>query len=282
MGSTGMQDPRHRSQNRPDGGTWDYGSHESFFDYYAAESLSPRTVERYASIRDVVLRVYGGRNVLAGPLEVLDVGCGAGTQCLMWAELGHSVHGLDVNEPLLNLGRQRAAEQGREIDFRLGSAVKLPWSDESMDACLVPELLEHVAEWKSCLLEFTRVLRPGGVLFLSTTNKLCPRQQEYNLPGYSWYPGFIKRRCERLAATTRPNLAGYAKYPAVNWFSFYSLRNVLASAGFNSLDRFDVMDLSTKGWLARTLVTAIRSIPPLRFLAHMVTSSTVVVAVKDR
>jgi 2-polyprenyl-3-methyl-5-hydroxy-6-metoxy-1,4-benzoquinol methylase len=55
-----------------------------------------------------------------------------------------------------------------------------------MDVCLLPELLEHVADWQSCLNEAARVLRPGGLLYLSTTNVLCPRQQEFNLPLYSF------------------------------------------------------------------------------------------------
>jgi 2-polyprenyl-6-hydroxyphenyl methylase/3-demethylubiquinone-9 3-methyltransferase len=59
------------------------------------------------------------------------------------------------------------------------------WPNRSMDVCLVPELLEHVREWRECLADFARVLRPGGVLVLTTNNKLCPVQQEFNLPLYS-------------------------------------------------------------------------------------------------
>ena len=99
-----------------------------------------------------------------------------------------------------------------------------------MSVCL-PELLEHVPDWETCLREAARSLDPGGLLYLSTTNVLCPVQSEFNLPLYSWYPGFIKRRYERLAVTTRPAIANYAKYPAVNWFTFYRLRDYLASTG---------------------------------------------------
>ena len=157
--------------------------------------------------------------------KVLDVGCGAGALSLLWADAGHRVHGLDVNEPLLSLARERAEREGKSIEFKLGSATQLPWSDRSMDVCMVPELLEHVAEWQTCLREFVRILRPGGVLLLTTSNKLCPVQQEFNLPLYSWYPGPIKRYFERLAVTSRPDLANFAKYPAVHWFSYYGLRD---------------------------------------------------------
>ncbi len=82
---------------------------------------------------------------------VLDVGCGAGTQALLWAADGYQVSALDINEPLLERARERAREQKLDIDFRLGSATALPWPDQSMDICLVPELLEHVADWRAVL-----------------------------------------------------------------------------------------------------------------------------------
>lgn len=261
---------------------WDTASHPEFYEYYAKESQSPQTLRRYGAIRDMLLRVLSSEGARNTGLDVADIGCGAGTQCVLWAQLGHRVHGLDVNEPLVRLARERAAAAGLAIEFRVGSAVSVPWADASMDVCLAPELLEHVADWRACLDEFSRILRPGGLLFVSTTNVLCPRQQEFNLPLYSWYPAPLKRRCERLAVTTRPQLANYAKYPAVNWFSFYGLRSALAPRGLRCLDRFDVMDLDGRGRTARGLVAAVRALPPLRWLGHVATSGTFVVGFKHR
>jgi 2-polyprenyl-6-hydroxyphenyl methylase/3-demethylubiquinone-9 3-methyltransferase len=276
---------RDAGQKPPSSGEgWDHSTHREFYDYYANESQSPRTLERYGGIRDMVLRVYRREHPDQGSagLRVADIGCGAGTQCLMWAELGHEVHGLDVNRPLVELAGRRAAERRLEARFEVGAASELPWDDSTFDICLVPELLEHVVDWKRCIEEFVRILRPGGLLFLSTTNRLCPRQQEFNLPAYSWYPSRLKRLYERLAVTTRPDLANYAKYPAVHWFSFYSLRERLDRLGLTSFDRFDVMDLANKGSLARAAVRAIRALPPVRWLGHVATPFTVVVAIKRR
>jgi 2-polyprenyl-6-hydroxyphenyl methylase/3-demethylubiquinone-9 3-methyltransferase len=199
----------------------------------------------------------------------------------LWAEAGHHVHALDVNQPLLDLGKQRAARSGHAIEFRLGSALELPWSDQSMDVCLVIELLEHVKEWERCLEEFARVLKPGGILFLTTSSKLCPIQQEFNLPLYSWYPPGIKRYCERLALTTRPQLANFAKYPAVNWFSYYGLRGFMAGLGFRCLDRFDLMDMSDKSTVQRFIVALVLSNSACRWLAHVATPGTMIACVKE-
>lgn len=259
---------------------WDHSSHDSFYQYYAEASASESAYQRFIGVRDAILRVLGSRRPLNGPLDIADIGCGAGASSAVWAELGHAVHALDVNGPLLDLGRQRAAAVGHNIDFRLGSATALPWSDESMDVCVALELLEHVSDWQSCLREFTRVVRPGGALLFTTTNRLCPVQSEFNLPLYSWYPAPVKRRYEKLAFSTRPELANYAKYPAVNWFTFYGFRRLLERAGFECLDRFDIIDLEHKGAAARAIVGSVRIAPPLRFLAHVCTPSTVVLAIK--
>ena len=149
-----------------------------------------------------------------------------------------------------------------------------------MDVCLVLELLEHVTAWEACLAEFDRVLRPGGVLVLTTTNKLCPRQQEFRLPLYSWYPARLKRRFERMASTTHPHLANFATYPAVNWFSFSSLAAALPPAAYDCLDRFDVMDPSRLRPALRGVLTLVRGVPPIRWLAHVATPGTLLFAVK--
>ncbi len=256
---------------------WDHSSHEKFYEYYAKESLSPETLRCFSSLQDMVLRVPAKTNSTGQPLDVADIGCGAGTQCLLWAERGHRVHGIDVNQPLVELAKERIAGAGYTADLRVGSAAALPWPDESVDICLAIELLEHVPEWRSCLKEFSRVLRPGGVLLLTTTNKLCPVQEEFSLPLYSCYPSPVKRYCERLARTSRPQFANYARYPPVNWFSFYGLKAELTKAGF---DRFDVTDRSVKSTLARWIILAVPTVALLRWLAHVATPGTLAVAIK--
>jgi 2-polyprenyl-6-hydroxyphenyl methylase/3-demethylubiquinone-9 3-methyltransferase len=265
-------------KNPPAGNdNWNYSSRDEFYKYYADQSMSEATFRRFLDIRNKILQVIDSEQVKQH-LQVADVGCGAGTQCMLWTELGHQVYGVDINQRLINLAQERAANRKLQITFSVGSATDLPWPDQSMNVCLVPELLEHVADWKSCLDEFARILKPGGVLFLTTTNKLCPIQQEFNLPLYSWYPGFIKRKFENMAITTHPSLANYATYPAVNWFSFYSLRNALAAYGFVCMDKFDTFNATTR-WQS-VVLGLIRNIPLLRWLAHVLTPYTQVIAIK--
>lgn len=254
---------------------------DRFFEYYSEQSQTPETLQRFRAIREVVMRCRRRAGLPTGGLDVADVGCGAGTQSIMWALEGDRVHGMDINEKLVGLARERARQRGTSADFRIGSATRLPWDSTSMDVCLLPELLEHVAEWEPVLDEAVRILRPDGTLYLSTTNWLCPRQQEFDLPMYSWYPPPLKRHYEKLAVTTRRELVNFAQYPAVHWFSFFGLRKALLTRGMRlAWDRFDVMDLEPKGGVSRAVVGAIRTVYPLRLLAHVATPYTVVVAFK--
>lgn len=258
---------------------WNSALQQGHQRYLEVHSAGAATRARFELLRASLARAMGPAS---GALAVADVGCGAGTQCRLWAQHGHQVFGVDMNKALIALARKRARESGLVIDYKVATATILPWPDQSMDLCIVPELLERVADWRACLAECVRVLRPGGALFLSTSNMLCPVQQEFDLPLYSWYPGCVKRHYEDLACTTRPELTGYATNPTVNWFTFYGLRKHLARHGMHCLDRFDVHDTVRSAWPVRALVGLVRRLPPLRFIAHCLTPRTVVLAFKPQ
>ncbi|MBK1724692.1 class I SAM-dependent methyltransferase [Thiocystis violacea] len=259
---------------------FDHGTHQEFLDYYSEKSLTESSMQRMRGIFDCINRNLRKRNI-SKKLIVADIGCGVGVLSSMWAREGHTVHGLDVNESLLEVARQRAASENLKIDFRLGSATNLPWHDRSMDICIAPELLEHVADWQGCLREFARILKPNGVIFISTTNKLCPRQEEFTLPFYSWYPRRMKHHYENLARTTRPEIAGYATYPAVNWFSYYELRDELSRLGMESFDRFDIMGLDDKPFYQVIVISMVLRSRILRWLGHVATPGLILLAIKN-
>ena len=212
-----------------------------FVDYYAEQSTSAQTLQRIDGVRRVLLRLRSEYGFPTTSLAVLDIGCGAGTQALAWAREGHHAQGVDISAPLIEIARKRAANSGFATTFLVGSATELPLGDSSCDVVLVSELLEHLHNWKACVDEALRVLRPGGVVYFSTTNRLCPVQQEFKLPLYSWYPRSVKERCEVLAVTTHRHWVQFASLPAVNWFSYYQFRDYLGARGIRTRDRFELM-----------------------------------------
>jgi ubiquinone/menaquinone biosynthesis C-methylase UbiE len=251
-----------------------------FVSAYEAKSLSPATMARFSAVHDKIMALARRHGRAERSLDVLDIGCGAGTQCRLWAIQGHRVTGIDVSAPLIGLAARRAREEGLSIGFDVGSATVLPYADASQDVCLLPQLLEHVPDWQACLREAARVLRGGGLLYLSTSNLLCPRQSEFNLPLYSWYPPALKRRYERLAVTTRPALANHATFPAVHWFTYARLARFLTGLGMHCYDRFDVLDRGNLGGWRRAAATLLQRVPALKLPAQFFVGTSVVFAVK--
>ena len=253
--------------------------HEAFLEHTRKRLDKPELSARFEGLKLHMEELFH-LNPENGETRVLDVGCGMGVQSLLWANAGYSVTAMDIDGDLQKVGKEIAQQDNLDIEWITGSAVDIPRDEGVFDVCLSVELLEHVPDWESCLNEFCRVVKPGGVLLRTTTNTICPKQSEFNLPLYSWWPGMLKRRMERLAVTTKPELANYSDFPAVNWFNFFDLSKELSERGFETFDRFDAMFLEHKPQLVASIVKAARSNAAMRALLYLFVEGTIVFARK--
>lgn len=106
--------------------------------------------------------------VVAGK-EVLDAGCGVGYGTLILARAGAArARGLDISDEAVADARFRA---GPLADFTKGDLRALPFPDDSFDVVTCFEAIEHVEGQDRVLDEFRRVLRPGGLLLVSSPNR---------------------------------------------------------------------------------------------------------------
>ena len=95
---------------------------DQFVKYYAGESLKQSTLDRFEATRAAVLRAAKIFGVPDGKWTVADIGCGAATQCGIWARAGHKVHGADINDQLIELGRERMRAANLDVTLSIGSA----------------------------------------------------------------------------------------------------------------------------------------------------------------
>lgn len=104
-------------------------------------------------------------------LRVLDIGCGGGILSESVARLGAAVVGVDVTEKNLRVARLHAEREGLVIDYRLASVELLAQSGEVFDLVLNMEVVEHVGHPQAFLAHCARLVRPGGIMVVSTINR---------------------------------------------------------------------------------------------------------------
>ena len=102
---------------------------------------------------------------------MLDVGCGGGLVCEPLARLGARVTGLDPAAENIEAARRHAAGQGLDIDYRAGRVEDLAAEGRPFDAVVCLEVVEHVPDAGAFLKACAALVRPGGLMLLSTINR---------------------------------------------------------------------------------------------------------------
>ncbi len=129
---------------------------------------------RLTFIRDSLCAHFGrdarAPHALKG-LAIADIGCGGGLLCEPMARLGATVTGLDPAEESIDAARAHAAGQGLDIDYRADLAETLAEAGEQFDAVLAMEVVEHVPDVPAFVKVAVKLVRPGGIMLLSTINR---------------------------------------------------------------------------------------------------------------
>ena len=147
------------------------------------ESQLPWTGERYVpQITGQIQLEHVHRYLLAREYakdkDVLDIACGEGFGSAILAKTARSVIGVDIAAEAVT----HAAIRYRldNVEFQQGSCAEIPLDNNSIDLVVCFETIEHHDEHKAMMAEIKRVLRPGGVLIISS-----PDKKEYSvLPNY--------------------------------------------------------------------------------------------------
>lgn len=124
----------------------------------------------------------------------IDVGAGTGRHTMVLAQRGVAVTAVDPSPEMLAVAREKAADAGLEIDFRIGSLDdRLPADDDQFDFLVCALTLSHIPGIERAVRECARVVRTGGSILISDihpdvanglgwTAKLRRPGATYNLP----------------------------------------------------------------------------------------------------
>jgi arsenite methyltransferase len=130
------------------------------------ERVPDATVESFAGVANhwILGRVEPGA-------VVLDLGCGAGTDLLIAAQMTGPtgrVIGVDMTSAMLDRARESAGAMGLDhVELREALIESLPVADASVDAVISNGVIDLVPDKDAVLDEIDRVLRPGGRLQLA-------------------------------------------------------------------------------------------------------------------
>ncbi len=107
---------------------------------------------------------------LAG-LTTLDIGCGGGLIAEPLTRLGAAVTGIDPGDTNIAVAREHAAGQGLAIDYRVAEVEMLVAEGVTFDQVVCLEVVEHVPDPAAFIVQCGKLVRPGGLMVLSTLNR---------------------------------------------------------------------------------------------------------------
>lgn len=133
------------------------------------------TGERYIPGMDESIEIehlhrYAVAKGLVGNLDVLDIASGEGYGSAILASAAKSVVGVDIALEAIHYARAKYNSKFRNLRFLTGSCASVPLPDDSVDAVVSFETLEHHSDHHKMMEEVRRVLRPDGFLVISTPN----------------------------------------------------------------------------------------------------------------
>ncbi len=100
---------------------------------------------------------------------VLDIACGEGYGSNLLAQDAAFVYGVDIASDAVSYARKKYRKQN--LQFMEGSAAAIPLEDDSIDILVSFETIEHHDKHIEMMKECKRVLKPNGILIISSPDK---------------------------------------------------------------------------------------------------------------
>jgi len=197
---------------------------------------------------------------------VLDAGCGRGYYVKLISMLPSTkkVVGIDINKEYLRRARV-VLKNEKKTEIQQASIYKLPFEDNTFDAVICSEILEHLDDEATALKEIYRVLKPKGIFLASVPHQSFPflwdplnwilmKFFNTHVPKHIWWLAGIWADHERLytkkgLVTTiqKQKFVVESRKEFIRWcwpfthFMLYGIgKNIVERMGASEFDRFNI------------------------------------------
>lgn len=195
----------------------------------AATNVSPEEIARFGKLAarwwdpdgesrplhdlNPVRAIYVADRLDLRGARVADVGCGGGLLSEALAKAGARVTGIDLGDKVIEIARLHMHESRLEtpnldIDYRVQSSADLAAAEpESFDAVCCMELIEHVPDPAALVGDLARMVKPGGVVVMSTLNR-TPAAFGAAILGAEYITRMLPRGTHHYAQFLKPSELG--------------------------------------------------------------------------
>jgi len=178
-------------------------SFESQISYLVGKSLGSVVFIRIIEWREILRLSH-----LQNGIKILDVACGSGALSLKLAKKGCQAHGIDMST--YSIERATCLGGKRDCHFVVADTEQLPYKSKSFDRVVCSSSLEHFSNAVKALKEMNRVLKPNGIVVLTTDSSSYPME-------------------ETLRSKHR------SRFNVVNYYNLEEISHMFESSGFKLL-----------------------------------------------
>lgn len=174
--------------------------------------------------------------------RLLDLGAGMGGFAVAAALHGARVTVSEYNLAYCQITQLRAERYGLALPILNGAGEHLPFTATQFDVVVCWDVIEHVQDPQAVLAEISRVLRPGGKLFLTVINRRAWVDPHYHIRGLNWIPRtwaewYIERQGRSKANS---NFRDMQRLSTMHYFDYPEFVALARQHGFASLDMNEI------------------------------------------
>lgn len=187
-------------------------------DYYGAWVSSDAYRAERAEKAQVILHLC--REALEAATHIGDAGCGTGlVKRALEGALQKPIIGFEIDVSFVEVADRVVA----------ADACRLPVPDASFDVLILNHLYEHVRDQPALFREAWRVLKPGGVVYVSAGSRRAVLEPHYRLPFLSWLPRWLADRYVRWTGRG-------TEYKDIRFLTYAKLERLMRAPGFRLRD----------------------------------------------